>query len=114
MIRTRLGVATIGSGGSAGDYIFDSDGLSKDPRLAYYLQSLTPAQLQLALDGGDPGPMLQQLLTDAANATGPGALPCGTPDNPTCGPAGGFSLSSVPLWAWLAGGSVGALLILRK
>lgn len=106
-----LGIVQAGGGGSASSYQFDADGLSQDPRLAYYLQSLTPAQLQIALDGGDPGPILQQTNTDLMTGEG---LTCGTPGNPTCGPAPGSSLfsgllngmTSVPTWVWLGGAAI--------
>jgi hypothetical protein len=122
--RRGLGAAPLiqaGAGGSAGTYTFDSTGLSNDPRLAYYLQDLTPQQLQTALDGGDPGPVLQQLLQDDMNGVG---LPCGTTasGDPNCtggAPLSAYSglgiLSSVPTWVWLAGaGGIGALVLLGR
>jgi hypothetical protein len=112
MIRTRLGIVTAGAGGSAGNYSFDADGLSNDPRLSYSLQSLTPAQLQNALDGGDPAADLIDLLHADIAGTGAGSLPCGTADNPTCGPAPGFS--SVAPWVWLAVGGLVLLTLARK
>lgn len=122
MIRTvnRLGLVTAGAGGNAGDYSFDSDGLSNDPRLAYYLQSLTPSQLQAALDGQAP---------TAADILGPSysLTTCEQNYDPTiCGPGGptttnplamslGFnlpSLSSLPTWAKVAGAAGAVVLVL--
>lgn len=116
MIRTvrvptrvsRMGLVSMGQGGSASSYTFDADGLSDDPQLAPYLQSLTPAQLQAALDGADPSADLANLLTQDLTATGAGALPCGQPGNP-CGP---LSSSIIPTWAWYVGAGVGGLLVL--
>lgn len=109
----RIGVVTQGQGGSAASYTF-VDGLSQDPSLAYYLQDLTPAQLQTALDGRSPTGDIITLLQQEQTATGAGYLPCGTPENPNCGPvSGGFSFSSLPTWAWLAGGAFAVLLLRR-
>jgi hypothetical protein len=69
-------------------------GLSNDSRLAYYLQNLTPAQLQTALDGGDINQSLIELLHQDLTGTGAGWLPCGGVNNPTCGPAGGPDVGS--------------------
>jgi hypothetical protein len=76
------GPVGIGSGGNAGDFTYSS-GLSNDPRLANYLQNLTPAQLQSALDNADPNPALIQLLRDEQQGTGAGWIPdgSGTPTN---------------------------------
>jgi len=122
----RLGVVTSGSGGNAGDYQFDATGLSKDPRLAWYLQDLTPAQLQAALNGEDPSDEVRALLEEERTGTGRGWLPCGTAANPTCGPADTGILHSlgldlptlptlptIPTWVWLAGGGVIGLIALR-
>jgi hypothetical protein len=83
---TRLGdVAQMGSGQSAASFSFDPEsGLSSDPKLAYYLQDLTPTQLQQAFDGQAPD--LIGLLNQETTGTGAGTLPCGQPGNP-CGPA---------------------------
>ena len=122
MIRTipiptrvnRMGLVQAGAGGSAASYSFDpATGLSNDPQLAYYLQDLTPAQLQTALDGGDPSNQLQVLLTQESTATGAGALPCGTAGNPTCG-AAPTGLASIPAWAWLAGGAAVVALVATR
>lgn len=124
VIRTRLGFILAppiqaGAGGSAADYNFnppigapatpikdffinpqeptppDVAGLSNDSRLAYYLQNLTPAQLQTALDGGDPSGALATLLYQDQTATGAGYLPNAAV--PTSNP-----LASIPLWVWIA------------
>jgi len=75
------GAVGIGSGGNAGDYTYTATGLSNDPRLASYLQDLTPEQLQTALDNRDPSPALIQLLKDEQQGTGAGWIPdaSGTP-----------------------------------
>jgi hypothetical protein len=101
----------MGAGGTAGAYRFDPDtGLSKDPRLAYYLQDLTPSQLQTALDGGSPNQDLLELLYQEQTGTGAGWLPCGTADNPTCGPppdaAGKPGLTTMLMWGAFAFGVV--------
>lgn len=102
----------MGAGGSASSFQFDATGLSSDPRLAPYLQSLTPAQLQTALDGRDPSGDLSQLIEQEQTGTGAGWLPCGGANDPTC--SGGAAASSVPLWVWLAGGGALAFALLRK
>ena len=117
----RLGLVESGDGGSAASYTFDDSGLSNDPRLAYYLQDLTPAQLQNALDGKDPTQTLvQQLTTDITGSD----LPCGTVESgdPFCNggkPQGpktpGLNLPNVPLTVWLiAGGTLAALILTRR
>lgn len=117
MIRAsqRLGLVQMGQGGSALNYSFDSDGLSNDPQLPIYMQSLTPSQLQTALNGGDPLPGLIQTTNDLINGVG---LPCGTAESgdPNCtgGAPGGAGLSSVPMWAWLVGGGLVAFSLFRK
>jgi hypothetical protein len=113
-----------GSGGSASQFTFDSNGLSNDPTLSYDLQGLTYNQLQTALtpsgtpgvSGGDVTGDLIALTNSLTTGVG---LPCGTAasGDPNC--TGGMpqstfaglsgALSSVPVWAWLAGG--GALLL---
>lgn len=105
----RLGLVNAGDGGSASDYIFgDMDNLSHDPRLAPSLQDLTRAQLQNALDGGDPLPDLLELLREDITGTGAGSLPCGQPGNP-CGPE---NKSAIPTWVWIAGAAAAGLFIL--
>lgn len=110
-----------GDGGSAAQYSFDSDGLSNDPRLSFPLQSLTYAQLQTALDGGDPLPGLMSSLQSEISGAG---LPCGTvaSGDPNCtggAPLSAFGLGgilpSIPTWAWIAGiGTLGALLLIPR
>lgn len=110
MIRNRMGLVTMGAGGNAGSYSFDpSTGLSNDPQLAYYLQNLTPAQLQTALNGESPGSDLSSLLYQDLTATGAGSLPCGGADNPTCGPPASTPLSTILLWG---AGILGVVLLL--
>lgn len=107
----RLGVVGMGAGGNAGSYRFDpATGLSNDPQLAYYLQDLTPAQLQTALDGGSPNPDLISLLEQDLSGTGAGWLPCGTAATPACGPATPNGLASIPVWAWVLLGTAVVLL----
>lgn len=120
-----LGLVQAGDGGSAGTYQFGSTGLSADPRLAYYLQDLTPPQLQNALDGKSPNADLIQLLQVEQSGSD---LPCGTPESgdPYCNgglPQGGGgilnsllpSIGSVPTWVWVAGaGTVAALLLIPR
>ena len=104
MIRARIGLVQAGAGGSAGAYSFDaSTGLSNDPALAYYLQDLTPAQLQTALNGQSPNADL--IAVNNAITSGAG-LPCGTTESgdPSCngGAAPGGIFGSMPTWVWLA------------
>ena len=105
-----LGLVTIGSGGSASDYSFDPvTGLSNDPRLAFDLQSLTPAQLQTALTNpsGVTGDLLS-LLNQAATGTGAGVLPCGSAgsSDPNCmgGLPLGMSATAWGTWFLIGGG----------
>jgi hypothetical protein len=114
MIRARIGAAApgsvgIGAGGTYTSYSYDPiSGLSNDPQLAPYLQSLTPAQVQSALDGGSSVTSdLRSLLID--EATGTGAAWQGPQP-----PATLASLSSVPMWAWILGGGVVALLVIKR
>lgn len=116
--RTRMGLVQMGQGGSAFNYTFDASGLSNDPQLPLYMQSLTPAQLQTALNGGDPLPGLIDVTNQLVSGSG---LPCGTTasGDPTCagGAGSGFNLpnlSGIPFWVWLAGGGVLAFSLLRK
>lgn len=109
----RLGAAAgsvgIGAGGSYTSYSFDpSTGLSNDPSLASYLQNLTPAQLQSALNGGNTVTEdLQSLFIDDLTGTGAGNLPPGAPpSNP--------SLSGIPTWAYFAAGGALLLLLVRR
>lgn len=112
MMVRGMGVVLMGAGGNAADYTFDpASGLSNDPKLAYYLQDLTPAQLQTALT--NPSGVtadLTSLLNQAMTGTGAGALPCGSANSndPNC--TGGVK-SSMPSWLPLALGGVGVLLI---
>jgi hypothetical protein len=107
--RPRMGQA------SAASYTFDpSTGLSNDPSLPGYMQDLTPSQLQMALNDEDPSASLLSLINQGITGTGAGSLPCGTPDNPTCGPApstgfGGFG--SFPAWVWIAAVIAGTVLL---
>jgi hypothetical protein len=116
MIRSghaRMGLVAIGQGGSALDYNFDANGLSDDPRLPVYLQSLTPGQLQTALTPDPTGEATLQQSVDSLNAYISSGLNC---DGTTCGaniPAG-FSLSSIPVWLWVAGAGLAAFTVLRK
>jgi len=117
MIRTaermRMGVIVMGAAGSAAQYTFDPDtGLSNDPRLAYYLQDLTPAQLQTALDGKSPNKDLISLFEQAVTGTGAGSLPCGSSGNdPNCD-SNAAAKSGVPTWAWIAGAAGLGLVLL--
>jgi hypothetical protein len=71
-------VVQAGDGGTAGSYSFDPvTGLSNDPNLAYYMQDLTPAQLQTALNGDSPTEVVSTLLYQDASGTGAGSLPSG-------------------------------------
>lgn len=100
-----------GDGGYASAYSFDpATGLSNDPQLAYYLQNLTPSQLQTALNGGDPTADITNLLVQEATATGAGALPCGGPNNPSCAPVA--TGTGIPSWVLWTGAGVGALLVI--
>ena len=117
MIRTgrRLGIVNAGDGGNAGLYQFN-DGLSSDPALAPYLQDLTPAQLQAALDGKSPS------ITDMIGTSPLTLTTCQQNYDPAiCGPGGpnstnplamslGLSSNSifgaVPTWALFAGVAV--------
>ena len=121
MIRTvqvprgvsRMGAAPgsvgIGAGGNYGAYSFDPvTGLSNDPQLAPYLQDLTPAQVQSALDGGDTvNHDLSSLLIDEATGTGAGYVPSGSAQT-------GSGSSDVPMWAWITGGGLLAFAILKR
>jgi hypothetical protein len=115
---SRMGDAT-----DATSYTF-TDGLSSDARLPAWLQDLTPAQLQNALNGGAPS--IQDML-------GPGSTVLASCSNPAqydptiCGPGGASatspllmnnllpSLGSVPTWVWYAGiGTIAALFLIPK
>jgi hypothetical protein len=115
MIRTRarIGIVQSGQGGNASDYSFDpSTGLSNDPQLAYYLQDLTPQQLQVALTPDPTGDMQYQTTLASHNAYVTSGLDC---DGTTCGaniPANTFSLPSVPTWVWIAGAAVAGVALL--
>lgn len=99
------GSVGMNAGGSATSYSYDATGLSNDPQLAPYLQNLTPAQVQSALDGGDSVTGdLTSLLTQDQTGTGAGSLP----------DAGGVTGSSIPMWAWLAGGGILAFAVLKR
>lgn len=101
-------VAFIGSGGSYTSYSFDpTTGLSNDPGLPSYLQDLTPAQLQSALSGGGTVTSdLSSLLIDDQTGTGAGYIPSGA--------ALTTAASSIPTWAWIAGGGLLAVVILKR
>lgn len=117
MIRNRMGVVTMGAGGNASSYKFDpSTGLSNDPQLAYYLQDLTPAQLQTALDGLSPSTDLNTVLYQDITGTGAGSLPCGSPGgtDPTCSGGKPTGLGTIPTWAWFAGAGLFALALLKR
>jgi hypothetical protein len=117
VIRARIGLVQAGAGGSAGAYSFDAaTGLSNDPSLAYYLQDLTPAQLQTALNGQSPNADLIALNTAIMNGTG---LPCGTTESgdPNCdgGAAPGGLFGSMPTWVWLAAAAgLAAVLVVKR
>lgn len=102
------GTIGMGAGGSYTSYSFDSTGLSNDPMLAPYMQDLTPAQLQSALNGDDPTPTLSALLIDEATGTGAGYLPSGAAQTTT------NAFSDVPTWAWIAGGGILAFALLKR
>ncbi len=118
-VNRGLGVVMNGGGGSASSYTFDpKTGLSSDPRLAYFLQNLTPAQLQGALDGQDPTSTVRQQLIDEQQGTGDFWLTCGQPGNP-CGPpadssafSNPFSSLTIPSWVWFAGAAVTGVFLL--
>jgi len=114
MIRGRMGLVQIGQGGSAFDYNFDQDGLSSDPRLPLYMQSLTPGQLQTALNPDPTGQATYQQTLDTLNASITSGLTC---DGTQCGatiPQSFFSFSAIPSWVWIAGAGVAAFAVLRK
>lgn len=111
MIRNgnaRLGVV-LGQGGSALDYNFDADGLSDDPRLPVYLQSLTPGQLQTALNPDPTGELTFQQFTASHDAYIAAGTNC---DGTDCG--ANLPTSSIPTWAWIAGGAALLLLLLKR
>jgi hypothetical protein len=94
------GVAAIGSGVSASNYTFDSDGLANDPRLPVSLQNLTYGQLQTALSPDPTGENALQASLDSLNTSVQSGLDC---DGTNCG--AGIStgiLSTIPTWAWVA------------
>jgi hypothetical protein len=116
VIRARIGLVQAGAGGSAGTYKFDpATGLSNDPSLAYYLQDLTPAQLQTALNGQSPNADL--MAVNNAIVTGQG-LTCGTTESgdPNCdgGAAPGGLFGSMPTWVWIAAAAGLAALVAVK
>lgn len=112
-----MGLVQQGAGGSAGSYSFDpATGLSNDPALAYYLQDLTPAQLQTALNGQSPNADL--IAVNNAIMTGSG-LPCGTAESgdPDCngGAAPGGIFANMPVWVWVAAAAgLTAVLVIRR
>lgn len=122
MIRTvqhgRIGLVQLGQGGSALNYTFDADGLSNDPRLPTYLQSLTPGQLQTALNPDPTGELTYQQTLAANDQYIASGLNCDGTDCGTTIPSGGLNLNnlfpSVPTWAWLVGGGLLAFTILKK
>ena len=120
MIRTvsiprnvsRLGIVQSGAGGNAGNYLFDSDGLSNDPQLAPYLQGLTPAQLQTALSPDPTGELQYQQTLSSFNAYINSGLNC---DGTNCGaniPQNPLGLPSIPTWVWWAGVGLTAAVLL--
>lgn len=112
--RGRIGLVSLGQGGSALDYTFDSDGLSNDPRLPTYLQSLTPGQLQTALNPDPTGQMTYQQTLAANDQYVASGLNCDGTDCGTTIPTGLNLFPSIPTWAWIAGGAVLAFSLLRK
>jgi hypothetical protein len=117
VIRARIGLVQQGAGGSAASYKFDpATGLSNDPALAYYLQDLTPAQLQTALNGQSPTADL--MAVNNAIMTGAG-LPCGTTESGDADCNGGAAtgsgfLSSIPVWAWIGGAGLAVFLVMKR
>lgn len=108
----RLGAAAgsigIGAGGSYTSYSFDpSTGLSNDPALASYLQNLTPAQLQTALNGGGTvtEDLQSQLIDDLTNTGSFWNAPTTTMN---------VTASAIPTWAYFAAGGVLLYLLVRR
>lgn len=106
--RGRMGLVTLGQGGSASMYTFDADGLSNDPRLPFYMQSLTPAQLQTALNPDPTGELTYQQTLAANDEYVASGLNC---DGTDCGAT---LPASIPTWLWVLGGGVLAFTLLRK
>jgi hypothetical protein len=108
-----MGLVTAGSGGSAYNYSFDADGLSNDPQLAYNLQSLTPQQLQTALNPDPTGELTYQQTLAVNNQYISSGLNCDGTDCGTTIPNPSL-FPSIPTWLWLVGGGVIAFSLLRK
>ncbi len=107
-----------GSGGSAGVYTF-TNGLSDDPRLAPYLQYLTPSQLQDALNdkapsGDDMGLNDYGHMASCSNPDEYDPAICGQSFDPFAGLGAAALFQKVPTWGWIAGGTVAAILLLRR
>jgi hypothetical protein len=114
--HATLGVVNAGDGGNAGNFVF-TDGLSNDPQLAPYLQDLTPAQLQVALNGGSPSiqDMIGTPLVLASCTTDYEPVICGPPTaNPLSSLIPSLGLPNIPGWVWLTGGGLLLLTVLKK
>jgi hypothetical protein len=105
----RIGLVQMGQGGSALDYTFDADGLSNDSRLPTYMQSLTPAQLQVALNPDPSGDLTLQESISSHDAYIASGVNC---DDTGCG--NNLPTPSVPLWVWIAGGGLVAITLFRR
>ena len=70
----------LGQGGSAASYSFGTNGLSNDPRLPYYMQNLTPDQLQTALNPDPSGNNALNTAIDAFNAEQASGATCDLTD----------------------------------
>lgn len=114
MQHGRIGLVALGQGGSALDYTFDADGLSNDARLPVYLQSLTPGQLQTALNPDPTGNLAYQQTLAANDQYISSGLNCDGTDCGTTIPNPLSLFPSIPTWAWIVGGGVLAFSLLRK
>ena len=115
MIRNtgRIGLVQPGQGGSALNYTFDADGLSNDPRLPTYMQSLTPGQLQVALNPDPTGELTYQSTLAANDVYIASGLNCDGTDCGTTIPTNSL-FPAIPMWAWLLGGGLLAFTVLKK